>query len=254
MTRYALVRGIPDTFDQCIKPKKNPKPIDVSLARQQHRRYCDILSDRGWVLLSMPPDNTLPDCPFVEDTAVVVENRALITRPGAPSRQGEVTLTHEVLKHFLQISRINPPATLEGGDILQIGNKIFVGQTTRTNAAGIQALSNWIGATRDVIPVELSGALHLKSVVNSLGGATVVISGEEIDPTPFSGFDILTLPEKEAERVSFLPLGKDVLLPADCPLTAKLFQEAGYRLILLDISEIRKAQAGLTCMSVLFEA
>ncbi len=254
MTQYALVRDIPESFDQCIKPEGNPQPIDVALARQQHARYYEALLARGRILLHLPADARFPDCPFVEDTAVVVGNRALITRTGAESRRGEVQATREVLKHFLKTERMEPPATLEGGDVLQIGEKIFVGRTARTNEAGIQALSRWAETSRKVIPVTLSGALHLKSLVNALGKDTVVVSREGVDLAPFSGFKILCAPPDEGDRLSFLPLGDDVLLPRDCPKTATLFQEAGYHPVPLDLSEIRKAQAGLTCMSVLFEA
>ena len=252
--KYALVRGIPGSFDRCIKPERDPRPIDVPLARQQHRRYCEILSDLGWTVLWMPPDEEQPDCPFVEDTAVVADGKALITRPGAESRRGEVLATAEVLGHFLDLTRMEAPATLDGGDVLRVDDTIFVGRTDRTNDAGIRTLTEWAGESWTVVPVELSGALHLKTIVNALNDERVVISGEGVDPAVFSGRQVLKVPREEAARLSFLPLGDRVLLPLDCPETGKLFQKEGFTLIPLDISEIRKAQAGLTCMSVLFEA
>ncbi len=251
---YALVRGIPQSFNQCIKPESVPQPIDVALARQQHRRYCEILSEFGYTLVFLPPDNQLPDCPFVEDTAVVVKTHALITHPGSRSRRGEVKATAEVLGHFLTLTSMEPPATLEGGDVIQIENKIFVGRTVRTNDAGIAALKDWVGASMEVVPVDLTGALHLKSIVNYLGKGIVVISGSGVDPAVFSEYRVLKIPEEEAPRLSSLPLRDSVLLPMDCPLSGRLFQAEGFTLIPLDISEIRKAQAGLTCMSVLFQA
>jgi len=252
--KYTLVRGIPDSFDQCIKPEGNPQPIDVPLARQQHRRYCEILSDLGKTVLFLPPDDRFPDGPFVEDTAVVVEDRALITYPGAASRRGEVVASAEVMRHFLELTQVESPATLEGGDVLQVGTTIFVGRTERTSDAGIAALSDWAGSSRRVIPVDIAGALHLKTIVNALGDDVVVLSGEGVDSSIFSDYRILKAPEEEAKRLSFLAIGDHVLLPMDCPETGKMFQKEGFTLIPLDISEIRKAQAGLTCMSVLFEA
>ncbi len=252
--QYALVRGIPDSFDQCIKPKDNPRPIDVALARRQHQRYCEILSQLGWTVILAPPDDRLPDCPFTEDTAVVAGKRVLITRPGAASRRDEVKVSAEILGHFLDLTRMASPATLEGGDVLQVGNTLFVGRTKRTNDAGIKALSDWAGASRTVVPVALTGALHLKTIVNVLDAGTVVVSGDGVDPGIFSACKVLKAPEAEASRLSFLPLGRQVILPADCPETARLFEREGFATIPIDISEIRKAQAGLTCMSVLFEA
>ena len=252
--KYALVRGIPASFDRCIKPKGDPRPIDVPLARQQHHRYCEILLEHGYTVLFAPPDTYLPDCPFVEDTAVVVGNRALLTRPGAASRRDEVAATGEILRHFFDLTRMDPPATLDGGDVLKVGATLFVGRTDRTNDTGIAVLRDWTGSSRTVIPVDLENALHLKSVVNTLREDTVVISGDGVDPTVFSDYKVLKAPEDEGKRLSFLPLGDHVLLPMDCPETGRLFQKEGFVLIPLDVSEIRKAQAGLTCMSVLFEA
>ncbi len=253
-TLYALVRGIPDSFDQCIKPELGPQPIDIPLVRAQHRAYVEALSLLGGVVIMLPPDDRYPDCPFVEDTAVVLDGRALITRPGAPSRRGEVAAVAEVLGHFLELTFMDAPANLDGGDVLQIGDKIFVGRTNRTNDAGVAALADWAGKSREVVPVDLAGALHLKSIVNYLEKGIVVISGCVADPPVFSKFNILKAPDDEAARLSFLPLGEHVLLPMDCPEAVRLFQKEGFTPIPLDISEIRKAQAGLTCMSVFFEA
>ncbi len=252
--KYALARGIPASFDRCIKPENDPRPIDVALARQQHRRYCEILSELGWTVLLLPPDDRYPDCPFTEDTAVVAEGSVLITRPGAAPRRGEGEAVTEILGRFLTLTRMAAPATLEGGDVLCMGDKIFVGRTARTNDAGIEALTQWVGPSRTVVPMDVEGALHLKSIVNALGDATVVLSGDGVDPAVFSEYKILKAPKEEAARLSFLAIGKTVLLPADCPDAARLFRGEGFTPIPLDISEIRKAQAGLTCMSVLFEA
>jgi len=251
---YALIRGIPDSFDRCIKPSTNQQPIDINRARAQHRTYQEALANLGDTVIVLPPDVQYPDCPFVEDTVVVVKDRALITYPGAASRQGEVTATGEVLRHFLKINRMKPPATLDGGDVLQIENKIFVGHSTRTNEKGIKALTRWAGADRDVIPVPLRDGLHLKSVVNYLGKGIVVVSGGGFDISTFSGYDVVSIKDEEAPLLSFLPLGKSVLLPSDCPETREVFESRGFNTIPLDASEIRKAQAGFTCMSVLFEA
>lgn len=251
---YALVRGIPDSFDQCIKPEVDPQPIDIALARAQHRAYVEALSLLGGVVIMLPPDDRYPDCPFVEDTAVVLDGRALIARPGAPSRRGEVAAVSEILGHFLELTHMDAPATLDGGDVLRIGHKIFVGRTARTNDAGIEALAVWAGNDYEVIPVPLGEALHLKSVINYLGKKTVILSGNGVSASVFSGFEVIEIGDAEVGLLSFLPIYETVFLPSDCLKTKRLFEERGFLTITLDVSEIRKAQAGLTCMSVLFEA
>jgi len=252
--KYALVREIPDSFDRCIKPEVNPQPIDVGGARAQHLAYREALSSLGYTLIVLSPDNLYPDCPFVEDTAVVLNGRALITRPGALSRRGEVGAVAEALCHFLELTRMEAPATLDGGDVLRIGHKIFVGRTNRTNDEGIATLAAWAGSSYEVTPVNLEEALHLKSVVNHLGKGIIFISGKGVDTAVFSGFEVVEIKGREAKRLSFLPVGNTVFLPSDCPETRALFESKGFTTIPLDIYEIRKAQAGLTCMSVLFEA
>jgi dimethylargininase len=253
MMNYALVRGVPDSFDRCIKPSTN-QPIDINRARVQHRAYREALSHLGYTLLVLPPDDHYPDCPFVEDTAVVIKNRVLITFPGAPSRQGEAAASKKALQHFLKVDSMEPPATLDGGDVLQIGNKIFVGHSSRTNKKGIETLTRWAGADYNVISVPLGEGLHLKSSVNYLGKGIVIVSGGGFDSAVFSDYDVVSVQGGEAARLSFLPLGETVLLPSDCPETRSVFESRGFNTIPLDISEIRKAQAGFTCMSVLFEA
>ncbi len=251
--KYALVRKIPACFDNCIKPIAKEQHINTPLAAEEHQSYCETLSSLGITLIVLSPDETLPDCPFVEDTAVIVGKKALITRPGAESRRGEVTATAEVLGHFLELTWMEAPATLDGGDVLQVGNTIFVGRTDRTNEAGIEFLTSWAGPQRTVIPIEVTNALHLKSIANVINGNTIVLSGKNLPKTYFSPFTVLYAPDEETERLSFLQIGNHVLLPSDCPETGKLFEEKGLILHSLNISEIRKAQAGLTCLSVLFE-
>ena len=251
--RFALVREIPDSFDQCIKPRENPQIIDVPRARLQHRAYCQTLSQLGLDLIRLPSDKRYPDCAFVEDTAVVIGDRAVMTRPGAETRRGEVATVQEVLATYKRIDRIVEPATLDGGDVLQAEDVVFVGLSKRTNRDGFFQMEALLKESqRRVVPVPLGRTLHLKTACNYLGKGLMVVNSFDFDPAVLTEFSIIQPDSSEASKLSFLPVGESVLLPDDCPKTRGMFKRKGWNTILLDLSEIRKAQAGLTCMSILF--
>ncbi len=252
--RFALVREIPETFDLCIKPLDNPQTIDVDLARLQHRKYCETLSQLGFELVVLPPDNRYPDCAFVEDTAILIGDSAIITRPRVESRQGEVEAVREVLSPYKHIERILPPGTIEGGDILLAKGSLFVGLNERTNQEGFRQLEALVAKSPlQVISVPMGKTLHLKTACNYLGKGLMVVNYFDFDPEVFSDFEIIRPDSSEASRLSFLPVEGSVLLPDDCPRAQEEFKKRGWRTLPLDISEIRKAQAGLTCMSILFQ-
>ena len=253
--RFALVREIPRTFDRCIKPLEDPQIIDVDLARSQHREYCNALSRLGFELIVLSADDRYPDCVFVEDTAVVVGNRAIVTRPGAASRRGEVEAVCEALEPYKGIKRIHSPGTLEGGDVLVAGDWLYVGLTERTNQEGFDQLKALLeGTARRVVPVPMGRTLHLKTACNYLGHGLMVVNHLDFSPDVLSDFEILMTDPAEAWKLSFLPVDGSVLLPDDCPRTREEFERRGWRTIGLGLSEIRKAQAGLTCMSILFRS
>ena len=252
--RFALVREIPDTFDRCIKPPDNPQPINVHLARVQHRRYCGALSELGLELIILPGDNGCPDCVFVEDTAVVIGERAIITRPGAESRRDEVGAVREALTPYKQIVQILPPATIDGGDVLLTEDWLFVGLTERTNQEGFSQLEALLGESHlRVVSIPMGRSLHLKTACNYLGKGFMVVNYLDFDQDVFADFEIVRSDPSESSKLSFLVVEGSVLLPDDCPKTREEFERRGWRTIAVDASEIRKAQAGLTCMSILFE-
>ena len=250
---FALVREIPDSFDRCIKPPENPQRIDIPLARLQHKAYCQALSQMGVELIRLSSDEGYPDCTFVEDTAVVVGDRAVMTRPGAASRRGEITAVREVLALYKHIDQIAEPATLDGGDVLQAEDVVFVGLSKRTGPDGFSQLKALLEQNDlRVVPVPLGRALHLKTSCNYLGKGSMVVNDFDFDPSVLKDFDIIQPHPSEAPRLSFLAVGDSVLLPDDCPRTRKTFEKRGWKTAVLGLSEIRKAQAGLTCMSILF--
>jgi dimethylargininase len=253
--RFALVREIPRTFDRCIKPLENPQMIDADLARFQHREYCNALSRLGLELIVLPADDRYPDCAFVEDTAVVVKERAIVTRPGAASRRGEVEAVRKALEPYRDIQPIRYPGTLEGGDVLVAEDRLYVGLTGRTNLEGYDQLKTLLEVTpRRMIPVPMGRTLHLKTACNYLGNGLMVVNHLDFSPDILSDFQLLMVDPAEARKLSFLPVEGSVLLPDDCPRTQEEFERRGWRTIGLGLSEIRKAQAGLTCMSILFHS
>ncbi len=251
--RFALVREIPDSFDRCIKPQEDPQRIDIPLARFQHKAYCQALSQMGLELIRLPSDERHPDCTFVEDTAVVIGDRAIMTRPGAESRRGELTAVREMLALVKHIDQIAEPATLDGGDVLQAEDVVFVGLSKRTDQDGFSQLKTLLKQNDlRVVPVPLGKTLHLKTSCNYLGKGLMVVNDFDFDPAVLKDFDIIQPDPSEAARLSFLPAGESVLLPDDCSQTRETFERRGWKTTVLGLSEIRKAQAGLTCMSILF--
>ena len=252
LCRFALVRGIPDTFDQCIKPFDDPQSIDLDRARFQHGAYCQTLSRLGFELIALPPDTRYPDCAFVEDAAVIVDEKAILALPGAESRRGEVEAVRETLARHREIDQIQPPGTLEGGDVLRAEDCLFVGITERTNLEGLRQLKVLLAHRVRVIPVPMGKTLHLKTACNYLGKGIMVVNDFDFDPAILSDFEILKSDPRETKKLSFLAAGEAVIVPDDCPRAQEEFEKRGFRTNPLGVSEIRKAQAGLTCMSILF--
>ncbi|MBW2121508.1 MAG: N(G),N(G)-dimethylarginine dimethylaminohydrolase, partial [Deltaproteobacteria bacterium] len=221
----------------------------------QHREYCSLLSRFGFSLIVLPADRRYPDSAFVEDAAVVAGDTAIITRPGAAARRGEVEAVRNALAPYKRIEQILPPGCLEGGDVLQVEDRTFVGLTERTNRHGFSQMARLLRETGfPATPVPLKRSLHLKTACNYLGRGLLVVNHLDFEIEIFSHLEIIRADPSEAARLSFLALGESVLVPDDCPVTAEEFERRGWKAVPVGLSEIRKAQAGLTCMSILFEA
>lgn len=253
--RVALVRGVSPAMERCELTHLAREPLDVALAREQHARYAQTLVSLGCRLLELPAEPDLPDSVFVEDTAVVLDEVAILTRPGAPSRQPEVDSVARVLKLWRPCIRIEGTATLDGGDVLRIGQHVYVGQSGRSNAAGIRQLADAIapfGYRTVAVPVR--GCLHLKSAVTLVGPETLLINDAWVDPDTWPGMRFLTVAPDEPQAANALAVGDAVILPASAPGTQARLEAAGLRVIPLDVSEVQKAEGGVTCCSVIFSA
>ncbi len=216
--------------------------------------YCQILRSHGLEVIELDVNRDYPDSVFVEDTAVVVDEVAVLARPGAESRRGEVAGIEAELARYRSIARIQPPATLDGGDVLIVGKKVFVGLSTRTDHAGAEALRNILtplGYRVTVVPVH--GTLHLKSAVTAVDKATLLANPLWLDTAPFANFRIVPVAENEPWAANALRLDDTVYLARGFPTTAAALSKLGYDVKTIDISELQKAEAGLTCSSLIFK-
>ncbi|MBZ5579111.1 MAG: dimethylargininase [Acidobacteriia bacterium] len=250
----AITRAVSPEINRCELGYLPRVPIDVAKAIEQHRQYEACLEDLGVKVISLPAEPSLPDCMFVEDPAVLVDEIAVMTRMGAESRRREVERLSTVLARFRRLRWMREPATLEGGDVLRMGRVLYVGLSARTNQAGIDQLAvavEPLGYSVRVVPVR--GCLHLKSGCSALDDRTILANREWIDAGAFSGVEIVDVAPEEPGAANVLTIGDTALVPAAFPLTAGRIAARGWRVRRLDISELQKAEAGLTCSSILFE-
>ncbi len=252
----AVVRAVPASFANALAAVRPDPPIDVALARAQHAAYCDALVAAGLTLVTVPAGEAHPDACFVEDTAVVAAGLAVVTRPGAPERRGEVDAVAHVLTRFADVRRMAAPATLDGGDCLRLGDTIYVGLSARSNREGAAQLARWFaprGLT--IVPVPLPPTiLHLKCVASPLAADRVLLAGGALPASTFPGAAIVPVPAHESYAANALALGDLVLMAAGFPRAREAVEAAGYRVTTLDTSELRKADGALTCLSILLDA
>lgn len=250
MTRIALVRRPTDDLADGIVTHIERMPVDVDLAVSQHAGYAQALADAGWQLRQVEPAPGCPDAVFVEDSVVVVGQTAVITRPGAESRRRETAGTEAVVRDLgLRVHHITGDATLDGGDVLQVRDTVYVGRGGRTNAAGIRQLRAYVEPLgRTVVPVRLADVLHLKSAVTALPDGTLLALPELLEPGVFA----TTRPVDEEAGCHVVPLGGDeILISASAPRTIDRLADLGFAPRVVDISEFEKLEGCVTCLSVL---
>ena len=251
MTRgVALIRQPSDRLAEGIVTHVQRRPVDLALARRQHEAYRDTLAAAGWTVRVIEPAPEHPDSVFVEDTVVIFDGLAILTRPGPAERRGEIDGTEAVLRDLgLEVVRIVEPGTLDGGDVLQIGSTVYVGSGGRTNTDGIEQLGRHLGVRGGkVVPVQLTGVLHLKSAVTALPDGTLVALPDRIDTSVLPAVHAVD----EEAGCHVVPLGDDqLLIAASAPSTAAWLSSIGWSPVVVDISEFEKLEAGVTCLTVL---
>jgi dimethylargininase len=250
----AIVRLPSPALSRCALTFLERQPIDFERALAQHAAYIDALRAAGALVRILPPEPDLPDAVFVEDTAVVVDECAVITRPGIDSRRAETESIQVAIEEVRPVVRIIDPGTLEGGDILRVGRTIFAGQTPRTNAEGTRQLASALGPHGyEVVAVRPTGCLHLKSAVTFIGDETVLVNPEWIDVDLFSRWQCVPVAPEEPFGANALMVGGTVHLAASAPRTRRKLDALGFHTAAVDTSEFEKAEAALTCLSLLFE-
>ena len=251
----AITRGVSPKIGNCELEYLARVPIDIAKAVDQHRLYEQCLEELGAKVISLPPVPDLPDSVFVEDPAVVVDEIAVMTRMGVESRQGEAESLALALSAYRPLRQIEAPGTLEGGDVIRVGRRLFVGLSHRTNQEGarqVAAILERLGYEVKGVPVR--GCLHLKSACCSLGDDAMLINREWVDAGAFSSFRLLDVPPDEPWAANVLPVNGTVLRSAAFPSTGAILEREGYRTRALDISELAKAEGALTCSSLIFES
>jgi dimethylargininase len=251
--RRALVRPPSTRLSEGLVTHIERRPVDLDRARAQWEAYVGALARAGWEPLEVAPADACPDSVFVEDTLVVYEGLAVVTRPGAPSRLAELEGTEAAISSLgLPTARIEAPATLDGGDVLAVEETVYVGIGGRTSpegAAELRALLEPLGAI--VLEVPIAGLLHLKSAVTALPDGTVVgYPPHAPDPSRFDRF--LAVPEASGAHVVVLG-PSTVLLADDCPSSAELYASLGLEPVVIGIGELQKLEGCVTCLSVLVD-
>lgn len=248
--RYALVRPVPDSYDRCIRT--NHQKIDVVLAKMQHAEYCRALQRFGLSLTWIRVDNALPDCCFVEDTAVVFGEKAVICNMHVKSRANEVAEVAKVMGKLKETYRINPPATIDGGDVLVVEDRVFVGISARTNLHAVAQLKKILENSRmNVVPVKVRKVLHLKSACTYLGNEIVILSRGCFDTNVLHGLGKIIVPREEEYAADCLAVNKTVLIAKGHARTRKLVEKEGFQVEELEMSEFRKGDGALTCLSII---
>ena len=251
----AITRTVSSSLANCELSFIDRKPIDMEKARAQHHAYEALLTKLGAKVISLPEEKELPDSMFVEDPALVLDEVAVVCTPGTETRRKEAPSLALALEPHRKLAYIKLPGTLEGGDVLRTGRKIFVGFTARTNAEGIRQLAVIVEHFGyDLTAVPVTGCLHLKSAVTYLGKNTLLGNRAWFDWKRFAGFDWVDVDPGEPHAGNALAIADAIIFPASFPKTKERIEAKGFRVESLDISELQKAESGLTCSSLLFDS
>lgn len=256
MFQHAVVRLPGSNYAEGLTRVELGAPV-LALALTQHRRYCDALRECGLSVITLPADHRYPDGTFVEDTAVLLPEGAMFTRPGAASRLGEVDAIRGVLQtHFPNAADIEAPGTLDGGDICEAGRHIFIGHSKRTNAQGAAQLARWLAAqgyTSDTIDIrKLTSILHLKSGLAHLEGGELLVIDELAKHPAFARFERVRIESGEAYAANAVQVNDRVLIASGYPTLEARLRTLGYDPLALDMSEFAKMDGGLSCLSLRF--
>jgi dimethylargininase len=252
MGNVAIVRPVSSALARCELSFVERAPIDVARARVQHAAYEDALRSRGCEIVRLPQLDDYPDSVFVEDTALVFDELAVLTRPGAPSRRGEVESVATVLGRYRPLARIEGEGTLDGGDVLRLGREVYVGRSARRIVAGSAELRAHIAGPRSrVHALDTRDCLHLKSAVTQVAEDAVLFQPRWLDPAPFSALRIIEVHPDEEHGANAVRVGGGIVYPDCFPRTLEKLRAAGVEATTVDVSELQKAEGAVTCCSLI---
>jgi dimethylargininase len=248
----AVTRAVSPAMADCEVTHVPRLPIDVALAGEQHAAYERVLETLGCVVHRLPSTAEIPDAVFIEDVAVVLDEIAIIMRPGAASRRHEIAEVAEWLKHRILLARIESPGTMDGGDVLVVGRRIFVGATSRTNADGheqLRRIVEYFGYTMTV--VEVRGCLHLKSAVTAIADGALLVNRAYVQDRAFEGFELVDVHPSEPAAANVLRVGRQLLYSAAFPWTLERLRGRNLQVTTVDVSELAKGEGAVTCCSLI---
>jgi dimethylargininase len=227
--------------------------ISARLASQQHQQYQSVLSSLGCEIVTVPPESGLVDSVFVEDTAIVLDEIAVMCLPGAESRRPEVAGVRDILQQYRTLASIRPPGTLDGGDLLRVGKVIYAGLSARSNKSGIEQLRSIVADYGfSVETVETTKCLHLKSAVSEVAPDLLLINPDWVSRSAFGACELIDVDDKEPHAANALRVGSSVIYPSSFPRTMEKLVQRGINVTPVDVSELQKAEGAVTCCSLIF--
>lgn len=251
----ALTREVSPSFARCELTHLERVPIDAGRAAAEHREYERRLEALGCTVRRLPAEPELPDAVFVEDAAVVLDEVAVVARPGAASRRPETRTVAEALAAYRELRFIEEPGTLDGGDVLRCGRTLYVGRSSRTDPAGLERLRDLLAPFGYAVEgVEVRGCLHLKTAVTRVAEDAVLLNPRWVDPARFAGLRVVEVDPAEPAAANALWLEGGVIFPAAFERTRRRLEAAGARVEPVEVGEIAKAEGGVTCCSLIFTA
>jgi dimethylargininase len=252
MALTAITRDVNAGIGRCELTFLPRTVIDATQAVQQHQDYQSVLSSLGCQIVAIPTEAGLADSVFIEDTALVLDEIAVLCRPGARSRRPEVAGVEAVLGRYRTLASIHSPGTLDGGDLLCIGKTIYAGLSTRSNQSGIKQLRDIVAQHGyEVIAVEFSGCLHLKSAVAEVSPGSLLVNSSWVGKSAFSSYETIDIDKDEPHAANALLLGRSVIYPSSFPRTMDKLLARGIDVIPVDLSELQKAEGAATCCSLI---
>ncbi|MFN8382568.1 MAG: arginine deiminase family protein [Anaerolineales bacterium] len=250
----AITREVSSRFNECEITHIDRTPIDINVARQQHHEYTRTLTEIGCQVIELPEERNLPDSVFVEDTAFILPEVAVITRPGADSRKPETESIIQALSPHRPLVHVSAPATVDGGDVLILGKNIYIGLSTRSTMEAVTQLNNLLESYGyKVVGLKLTDCLHLKTAVTRIDDKTLLINPKWVDASNFSGYELIEVDPSEPFAANCLPIRDVVVYPTTFPKTQKKLEQKGFKILNVQLDELAKAEGAVTCCSLIIE-